>query len=96
MSISPPSPQEIEAAIKRNTTRLKRAQTAFRKNPNFANDEKVHEAQSDLNSWLSPPSYWRPVESRLNCLHLWSPMSEWWPLPDFTRWSATRGPKWTH
>lgn len=53
MSIPPPSPQEIEAAIKRNTTRLKRAQTAFRKNPNFANDEKVHEAQSDLNSWLS-------------------------------------------
>lgn len=53
MNIAPPSQNEIEAAIKRNTTRLKRAETAYRKNPNFANDEKVHEAQSDLNSWLS-------------------------------------------
>jgi len=24
-----------------------------------------------------------------NCLHLWSPMSEWWPLPDFTRGSGS-------
>lgn len=50
---SAPSLQEIEAAIKRNTTRLKRAEAAFNKKPSIENDESIEEAKADLDSWLS-------------------------------------------